>query len=122
MAVRSGPTPHPSHFPKDSKNCSFPIYILKRNQKNGDITCRDWLVWSESKEALFCFPCRLFGCPGKLSSLDGYSRMSGWKKLYGRVPEHELSVIHRQNYLQWRELELSLVGNIRKQRNKCNHK
>ena len=110
MAVRSGPTTHPTHFPKDIKNCSFPMYILQCRQKNGDVTCRDWLVWSESKEALFCFPCRLFGCPGRLSSLNGWSRTFGWKKLYDRVPEHELSIIHRQNYLKWRELELCLTG------------
>ena len=33
------------------------------------------------------------------------------EKLYDRVPEDELSVVHRQNYLQWLELELCSAGN-----------
>ena len=42
--------------------------------QNGDSVKRDWLVWSEEKQALFCFPCRIFIADqnlGHLSSVSG---------------------------------------------------
>ena len=37
----------------------------------------------------------------------------GWKKLYDRVPEHEVSVkSHRQNHVEWCEVERQLTGNV----------
>ena len=50
----------PLQFPNDSSNREFPNTILCYKLPNGEDVHRDWLVWSESKQALFCFPCRLF--------------------------------------------------------------
>ena len=44
-----------------------------------------------------------------LCSVAGWSIDMGWRKLYDRVPEHEHSVSHRQNYLQWRTTERRLA-------------
>ena len=45
---------------------------------------------------------------GHLSCVDSWSSKHGWKKLYDRVPEHERSVSHRQ---EWCEVERRLTGN-----------
>ena len=71
---------------------------------------RDWLVWSEEREAWYCFPCRLFKSSvsgGSCSSnVTGWSGELGWKKHYDRVPENECSV---QNYLEWRRVERQVL-------------
>ena len=109
MVVKSGPQPHPRSFPCDVKKSQFPVYILRRRQQNGDMLYRDWLVWSESRKALFCFPCRVLKpSTGHLVSINGWSSDVGWKKLYDRVPEHEKSVAHRESYVEWREVERRL--------------
>ena len=54
-AVRRSSKRLPLQFPNDSSNRVFPNTILCYKLPNGD-----WLVGSESKQALFCFPCRLF--------------------------------------------------------------
>lgn len=77
--------------------------------QNGDSVKCDWLVWSEEKQALFCFPCQIFSGNqnlGHLSSVSGWSILVGWKKLYDRVPMHDKSIIHRENYIWWQEAEL----------------
>ena len=56
LAVRD-----PQFFPKDYMGNKFPRYILQYKSQNGEIRPRDWLMWSDENEALFCFTCRLFG-------------------------------------------------------------
>mgnify|MGYP003462097065 FL=1 len=65
-------------FPNDYANRVFPNTILCYKLPNGEDVHRDWLVWSESKQALFCFPCRLFTPSSNinkslLASSTGYS-------------------------------------------------
>ena len=84
--------------------------VLKKPRKNGENVDRDWLVWSEKEESLFCFPCRLFSsisssCKSILASEKGWKKEHSWRKLYNKLPDHEVSQNHKQCYLQWRELE-----------------
>jgi hypothetical protein len=60
IAIKFGPKPNPSSLPKDCKGRHFPINLLRCKLRNGDYSVRDWLVWSESRNALCCFSCRLF--------------------------------------------------------------
>ncbi|XP_019851026.1 PREDICTED: zinc finger MYM-type protein 1-like [Amphimedon queenslandica] len=110
QTILSGPIHYPKSFPRDSKNVKFPVSILTSKLQNGNYVERDWLVWSEEKTALFCFPCRIFSCSevSHLSSVTGWSTEIGWKKLYDRIPMHEKSITHRENYIRWREAELHL--------------
>ncbi|XP_065654906.1 uncharacterized protein LOC136081512 [Hydra vulgaris] len=50
----------PNILPKDINNQAFPQTILNFTNVNGEFHKRVWLVWSQHKQALFCFPCRLF--------------------------------------------------------------
>ena len=104
--------PLPDKFPEDSRNQAFPISIFKYRNHNGEIAERDWLVWSRKKDALFCFPCRLFSKDlevnsSALSSQEGWPSTVKWRKLC-RIPEHKRSNNHKHNYLSWRGYELRL--------------
>ena len=59
-AVQCGSENFPTHFPDDEYGHSFPTSILQASLQNGEVIQRDWLAWSKTKKALFCFPCRLF--------------------------------------------------------------
>ena len=60
--VRTGHLPHPPEFPKDYDGHKFPTTVLNVKQQNGEVVRRSWLVFSPTKAALYCLPCRLF-CP-----------------------------------------------------------
>ena len=115
IAIKFGPKPNLKRFPRDNKGKRFPLNIFKQTLQNGDDSVRDWLVWSEARESLFCFPCRLFKSSSTnvgasaLCSIAGWSKEKGWRKLYDRVPEHEHRVFHRQHYLEWHTAERRLL-------------
>ena len=59
--VKQGPQqPKPSVFPIDANKHGFPAKVLTTTLSNGEVTSRDWLAYSPSKQSLYCFPCRLF--------------------------------------------------------------
>lgn len=81
-----------------------------RNLKNGEKVLRDWMAYSLSKAALFCFCCRLFKNinetgGSKFCSENGFNV---WWKLNPKVANHESSPQHNINYLKWKELEMRL--------------
>ena len=107
----------PSSFPKDIRDQKFPEGIFKYHSNNGEQHIRDWLVWSEKCNSLFCFPCRLFFHTvsnqsalqrSKLASPNGWTKEQKWRKLVTKIPQHEKSTTHRECYMAWRELERRL--------------
>ncbi|XP_065674102.1 uncharacterized protein LOC136091046 [Hydra vulgaris] len=90
--------------------------------KSKEIVPRDWLVWSKSKNALFCFPCRLFYKFHEQRSIfateNGWQVNRGYKKLYDRILDHEKSSGHKssrqiQNETQkWKDLLKRLIDAI----------
>lgn len=110
-AVQRGSDNFPTHFPDDEYGHSFPTSILQASLQNGEVIQRDWLAWSKTKKALFCFPCRLFsklpsGNRSFLTCASGYSTCQRWKKI--TIPEHSSSNNHKMCYIQWRDMEKSL--------------
>ncbi|KAF0703605.1 zinc finger MYM-type protein 1-like, partial [Aphis craccivora] len=69
-----------------NKNC------LQTTLKNGENIARSYLVYSESKGALFCYPCMLFGGVTNFAT-TGFSL---WKKTEERITEHSNSLKHRK--------------------------
>lgn len=109
IAVRLGHEGHPEKFPNDSTGARFPVNVLKMSLANGEKVYRDWLVWSRTKNAFFCFPCRLFNNSGQsvFYKPEGYGIDKTWSKLYDRIPEHENSLNHKNFYVQWKTLDTS---------------
>ena len=61
--ITSGHIPLPKQFPKDLNNKTFPENTLKFWGTHGELHKRDWVVWSQKKQALYCLPCWCFGTP-----------------------------------------------------------
>ncbi|KAI6659813.1 Zinc finger MYM-type protein 5-like [Oopsacas minuta] len=58
--VMAGHVPHPNQFPCDVAGNKFPISVLNVKKQNGETSSRGWIVFSPTKVAIYCFPCRLF--------------------------------------------------------------
>lgn len=59
-------------LPKDVENKKFPEYLLFTktiDERTRQHFPREWLIWSTSKEALYCLPCRLF-CDSRSKNLS----------------------------------------------------
>lgn len=110
-AILHGPTKHPNLFPKDVNGKSFPKSILKCRLKNGDVINRDWLVWSKSKCALFCFPCRLFKCANNscFTNYFGYSAEYAWKKLYCMIECLSMKVVYCIRKIIYNGIKLNVI-------------
>ena len=86
------------NYPGDEKVRHFLSSYYNRKLSNGEIFCRRWLIYSISKDSIFCFCCRLFD--KKLNSklvCDGFNK---WKYLSETLGIHENSTSHMNCYQQ----------------------
>ena len=78
-----------------------------RTLPNGEKLLRTWMAYSPSKEALFCFSCKLFEVSNSnFASKDGFKN---WWKLNPKVRDHEQSNSHIKAFAAWKELEIRLT-------------
>lgn len=81
---------------------SFSKSLFTKSLGNGEAVPREWLLYSPSKGAAFCFVCLLFQEKQEqrthFSSVCGYK---DWKHANERVIEHESSEVHRKRMLTW---------------------
>lgn len=84
----------------------MPATIFLKKLANGECVDSDWLVWSKTKAALFCLPCKIFSPyltkVSMLATAEGWSASHNWRKLHARVPEHERSETDKSCYIQWK--------------------
>ena len=110
ILVRKGPLPPLLNydFPFDNQvpNRRFSAKNYNRTLKNGEQTSRDWLVYSVSKDAVFCFCCKLFGSSKSSSFLvEGYRN---WKNIGETLRNHEDSRTHVNSLKSWIEMKQRL--------------
>ena len=75
-----------------------------RTLPNGQKLLRTRMAYSPSKEALFCFSCKLFEVSNSNFALkDGFKN---WWKLNPKVRDHEQSNSHIKAFTAWKELEI----------------
>ena len=67
-------------------NRSLHKSLFKYKLKNGEEIDREWLLYSPSKGAVYCFVCRLFSSKNSQFSSHGFD---DWKNGGNRVQEHE---------------------------------
>lgn len=121
IRMRTGREEEPdlSQSMRDSRSLTKEWFFKKL--PNGNKIKRSWLVYSSSKNALFCLPCRLFlqtvsNCEANLSSLVKEDGFRNWKKLNEKIPSHENSQNHKLCFCSWKTLETSLgIGGIDKE-------
>lgn len=86
-----------------SKKRRFSKSLFNCRLVNGENVRRDWLLYSPSKGAVYCFLCRLFGVNdknghSKLGCADGFN---DWKHANERIADHEGSESHCKCMLVW---------------------
>lgn len=93
-------------FPDNAQGRHFSSCYYHRKLLNGESFCRRWLVYSISKNAIFCFCCKIFDW--KSTSKLANSGYNNWQHLSEAVSIHENSASHRKFYQQWVETEMRI--------------
>lgn len=96
-------------FPKDSHGRRFKESYYQRRLCNGEVIPRKWLVYSEIKDAVFCFCCKLFSSKQNNSFTSG--GYNDWTHIGESLSSHENSKAHLIFHQQWNELALRLRTN-----------
>lgn len=98
------------NYPDQSRFLSKTLF--DRKMTNGEINHRSWLVYSESKGAVFCGPCLAFGksSTSQFHSKDGFN---DWKNAESRVSHHENSPAHKSSIidLKARSIAMNRIDN-----------
>jgi hypothetical protein len=91
-------------YPRDTSNRRFSDYYYDRRLGNGEKYHREWLLYSISKNAVFCLCCKLFD-----SKYNKFCEgISDWQHLALYLNRHEKSFVHFNNYKKWIGLRQSL--------------
>ncbi|XP_061993554.1 uncharacterized protein LOC133711445 [Rosa rugosa] len=112
--VERGPQrDHDYNFPKDSRGRHFSSEHFFRYLPNGEKQDRNWLVYSESLDRIFCFCCKLFKKDEQKINLGNIASVgyNDWKNLGRRLKGHETSNVHAYCMSRWIELKKRLQKN-----------
>ncbi|XP_067126051.1 zinc finger MYM-type protein 1-like [Centruroides vittatus] len=90
------------NFPANDAGRKFANNYYSRNLPNGEKINREWLVYSISKDSVYCFCCKIFG--KTVSSLSALNGFSDWQHLSLTLKRHETSVSHSENVKSWVQL------------------
>lgn len=106
ILVRRGPKQIIMDFPVNKNGRRFTVNCYRRRMANGEEVSRSWLIYSVSKDAIYCFCCRIFSKVRlSLSSEIGFN---DWKHMSELLSEHERSPGHMKAFQSWKECSLRL--------------
>ncbi|XP_039951468.1 zinc finger MYM-type protein 5-like [Bactrocera tryoni] len=88
-----------------TNNRRFEKKWFTRTMTNGEKVHRNWLIYCERLDSLFCFPCILFNDDRSSIWLNGFN---DWQHLNPYLPRHENSTSHRSNYIKMKTFEKKL--------------
>ncbi|XP_037012857.2 zinc finger MYM-type protein 5 isoform X1 [Artibeus jamaicensis] len=97
------------NFPKDNTGRKFSETYYTRILPNGEKTTRSWLLYSTSKDSVFCLYCKLFG-EGK-NQLKNENGCRDWQHLSHILSKHEESEMHINNSVKYSKLKCDLKKN-----------
>lgn len=90
------------NFPINDDGRKFTDNYYYRNLPNGENIKREWLVYSSSKDSVYCFCCKILGkSTSTLSTMNGFS---DWQHLSLTLKRHETSAYHSENMKSWVQL------------------
>ncbi|KAM3624160.1 uncharacterized protein V6R79_019961 [Siganus canaliculatus] len=92
-------------FPKRHDGRSFHHHYTYRHLVNGEKVKRSWLTYSKSKDAVYCFCCKLFSKKSTKLATEG---QQDWVNIGALLKQHENSEDHWSNMVRWKEFSLRL--------------
>ncbi|XP_061833354.1 zinc finger MYM-type protein 5-like [Nerophis lumbriciformis] len=92
-------------FPKRHDGRSFHYHYTYRQLVNGEKVKRSWLTYSRSKDAVYCFCCKLFS---KKSLKLAAEEQRDWVNIGALLKQPENSEDHCSNMVKWKEFALRL--------------
>lgn len=98
-------------FPDSDHDRHLDAKWFYKTLANSEQVLRQWLLYSQSEDALFCFPCLLFGKGqhGKTPPfVDINKGFKDWKHLNPLIYTHENASSHRLCCMEWKELQKRL--------------
>ena len=120
-------TQSPQYSPCQPLNIRFPVSYFSgkaRSFQSDWYRERDWLEYSVSKDAAFCFACRMFpyaivggNRPNTAFTREGFR---DWRHGVAALNTHSNSESHEQSYIAWKQFRNSLVaGSVADQLGSC---
>lgn len=95
-------------FPKtDGRSFSSSYYT--KQLANGEQCSRDWLLYSQSLDAICCFCCRVFGNNTIDIGINSSKGFRDWAHSTRTIKAHEKSASHLENYLKWKTLDRTIA-------------
>lgn len=79
-----------------------------RVKKNGEKIRRDWLLYSPSSKAVFCYICKLYSSSDQALCKNGFS---DWRNVSKRLSSHENSPFHRESVYSFSQRS-AIIGRI----------
>ncbi|KAK0152966.1 Zinc finger MYM-type protein 5 [Merluccius polli] len=89
-------------FPKAPDKRHFSRDFYTRKLPNGENARRDWLVYSKTRDSVFCFCCKLFNTCSSRPMLAN-NGLNDWRHLSTKLKEHETSRDHITSATKWIE-------------------
>jgi len=103
--VERGPVQINAEFPYNASKRRFNRVHYTRKMKNGEVINRPWLVYSDSKDSIYCFCCVLF----ETSDVPLRRGSNKWEGLSKQLRDHECGHAHQQCLEQWLTLRQRLL-------------
>lgn len=103
QVVRKEPIQIKIAFPKTDGRSFSTSYYSKR-MPNDELVNRDWLVYSQKLDAIFCFCCRIFGSNTVDVGINSSKGFRDWAHSTRSIKLHEHSSSHSENYIKWKTL------------------
>ncbi|XP_059540116.1 zinc finger MYM-type protein 5 isoform X1 [Myotis daubentonii] len=97
------------NFPKDNTGRKFSETYYTRILPNGEKTPRSWLLYSTSKDSVFCLHCKVF--EGGKNQLKNENGCKDWQHLSHILSKHEESETHINNSFKYSKLKSDMKKN-----------
>jgi len=98
-------------YPTNEDGRHFSNTHFTKTLVNGEKQDRRWLVYSASKDAVFCFACKLFSTKAdSLGALGSHKGVNDWKHLSEYLKSHENSKHHKECMFDWFRLQKGLAA------------
>lgn len=99
-----------TNFPADKSGRKFSKSYYSRTLPNGQKVKRNYLIYSKTKNSVFCYCCKIFG--GIVSQFTNENGCSDWSHLSYLLKKHEGTSAHMKNNSKYNNLKMALSKNI----------